>query len=126
MPQFALDTWLANRQVRSAKGFLTGKLLPDRERAFWTLTAWDSQESMRQYMTSGSHAKAMPKLMHWCDQASVAHWMQEDAALPTWEEADRRMRATGRVSKVKYPSPEHAGLNFRTPRPKPEGLIKKA
>ena len=46
------------------------------------MTAWDSQESMRRYMTTGSHKKAMPKLMKWCDEASVAHWEQEGDALP--------------------------------------------
>ncbi len=71
---------------------------------------------MRRYMTSGAHKRAMPHLMKWCDEASVAHWDQEETALPSWEEADRRMREIGRVSKVNKPSPDHAGLNYRKPR----------
>ena len=126
MPLFALDTMQALGQVRRAAGFVTGKLLPDREFAFWTLTGWDSRESMRAYMVSGPHAKAMPKLMEWCDEGSVAHWDQDGMELPTWEEADRRMRESRRVSKVKYPSEGHAGLRYREPRTSRSAPILKA
>jgi len=67
--------------------------------------------------------RAMPHLMEWCDKASVAHWEQEESALPAWEEADRRMRETGRASKVKYPSAGHAGLRYREPRTTRGGRI---
>jgi len=103
-------------QVKRAAGFQDGRLLPDRNFAFWTMTTWDSENSMRRYMTTGSHKKAMPKLMDWCDEASVVHWEQSQAALPSWPEADQRMRAEGRASKVRNPSPHHATLSFRTPR----------
>ena len=116
LPLFALDAVRTTRQVRTAAGFVTGKLLPDRSFTFWTLTGWDSEESMRAYMIGGSHGKAMPKLMGWCDEASVAHWEQESEELPGWEEADGRMRSSGRVSKVKFPSADHAGLRYRAPR----------
>jgi hypothetical protein len=65
----------------------------------------------------------MPHLMHWCDEASVAHWEQEELTLPSWEEADRRMRESGRISKVTNPSLEHAGMNYRQPRTSGGGAI---
>ncbi len=126
LPAFAWDGVQSQRQVRRADGFVTGKLLSDRSWTFWTMTAWDSQASMRAYMTTGAHKRAMPKLMEWCDEASVAHWEQDGPTLPTWEEADRRMRATGRVSKVRWPSAEHAGLRYRAPRTTMGGVITKA
>jgi heme-degrading monooxygenase HmoA len=116
MPLFVWHALRSNRQVRRAQGFLHGALLPDRDRTFWTMTAWESQEAMRGYMTTGGHKKAMPHLMKWCDEASVAHWEQENASLLSWEEADRRMRTTGRASKVRNPSAAHAGLSYREPR----------
>jgi hypothetical protein len=116
LPRFILHTMGTLRQIRKAPGFQQGALLPDRGWTFWTLTAWDSQESMRRYMTSGPHKAAMPHLLDWCDEASVAHWDQPDATLPSWEEADRRMRAEGRPSKVRHPSPWHASLSYRAPR----------
>ncbi len=126
VPSFALHTWRSLKQVRSAPGFETGALLADRSWTFWTMTAWDSQESMRRYMISGNHKAAMPHLLEWCDEASVTHWVQPDTELVPWTEADRRMRDTGRASKVKNPSPHHADLTFRTPRITAGGKINRA
>jgi hypothetical protein len=125
MPLFAWHALRSNRQVQRAQGFLHGALLPDHDRTFWTMTAWDSQESMRAYMTTGNHKQAMSHLMEWCDEASVAHWEQESEALPSWEEADRRMRTSGRVSKVHKPSAHHADLSYRAPRTTMGGVIRR-
>jgi hypothetical protein len=116
VPLFALHTWRSLRQIKRASGFLTGAILADRSFTFWTLTAWDSEESMRKFMLSGSHKIAMTHLMDWCDEASVAHWTQPETQLPSWIEADRRMRESGRPSKVRNPSPQHAALSYRSPR----------
>ena len=45
----------------------------------------------------------------------MVHWEQEEEALPGWLEAVRRMCEEGRPSRVRYPSPQHEGLAFRTP-----------
>lgn len=50
----------------------------------------------------------MPKLLHWCDEASVLHWQQDDPTVPDTPEAHRRVVAEGRLSKVLHPSPAHA------------------
>lgn len=115
-PHFAWHAFRSHQQVARAAGFLAGSILPDRSLTFWTMTAWDSPESMRAYMLSGAHRDAMPRLMHWCDEASVAHWSQPDSTLPSWSDADLRMRTSGRPSKVLHPSPGHATLNYRLPR----------
>ena len=104
------------RQVKRSPGFLQGALLADRKKTFWTMTVWDSEEEMRRFMTSGAHRGAMPHLLDWCDEASVVHWMHSEEALPSWAEADKRMRETGRASKVRNPSPHHADLTYAIPR----------
>jgi hypothetical protein len=71
---------------------------------------------MRGYMTTGPHKAAMPHLLDWCDEASVVHWNQADTAMPSWADADARMRERGRPSKVRNPSPDHASLAFAKPR----------
>ncbi len=116
MPGFALHAIRSLNQAKASSGFLKGALLPDRSWTFWTMTAWDSQESMRRFMTAGDHKAAMPRLLNWCDEASVVHWEQTQEDLPSWEEADERMRSQGRVSKVRNPSPQHASLSYRAPR----------
>lgn len=126
LPMFAIVTLGSIRQVKGAEGFQGGALLPDREWTFWTMTLWDRQESMRSYILAGSHRVAMPKLLEWCDEASVVHWEQTQGEAPTWQEADRRMRESGRVSKVRRPSATHAGMRYRAPRTTGGGPIRPA
>jgi hypothetical protein len=126
VPLFLVDAFRSRRQVKKAPGFQQGALLADRSWTFWTMTAWDNQESMRQFMTTGAHKKAMPRLLHWCDEACVAHWEQQETSLPSWTEADKRMRETGRPSKVRNPSPQHATLNYRAPRTTGSGPIRRS
>ena len=123
LPLFAADAVLSHRQVGRSPGFRRGAFLPDGVRTFWTMTAWNSLEDMRQFMMTGSHRTSMLHLLEWCDEASVVHWHQAGDVLPTWEEADRRMREEGRTSKVRYPSRHHATLSFRSPRVAKKGLV---
>lgn len=116
LPSFALHFFRTRREVRNASGFQKGSLLADRAWTFWTMTAWDSQASMKRYMTTGSHRVAMPHLLEWCDEASVVHWEQSEEALPSWGDADKRMRESGRTSKVRHPGPQHADLSYRKPK----------
>ena len=116
MPGFGFYALKTTAQTRRAEGFLKGALLPDRKWTFWTMTLWRDESDMRAFMKSGAHAQAMPKLMYWCDEASVVHWHQDEEALPDWAEADARMRETGRPSRVLYPTPQHLELRYREPR----------
>jgi hypothetical protein len=116
MPGFALQAIRSSRQCKRAPGFVGGSLLADYKRAFWTTTLWLDQEAMRAYMASGVHRIVMPKLIHWCDEASVVHWVQETTDLPSWSDANTRMRTQGRASKVLHPSSNHADLSFAVPR----------
>ncbi|QNI36959.1 DUF3291 domain-containing protein [Edaphobacter albus] len=125
IPSFAVHTLRSRQQVRKALGFVTGALLTDRNMTFWTMTVWDSQESMRAFMTSGAHKRVMPYLLNWCDEASVVHFTQPDETLPSWAEADAHMRENGRASKVLHPSPQHATLNYRAPRITAGALIRR-
>ena len=83
---------------------------------FWTLSAWADEAAMKAFMLSGPHRKSMPKLMEWCDEASVGHWLQETADLPDWKEAHRRMVEEGRMSKVKHPSAAQEAKQISGPR----------
>lgn len=116
LPRFVLYTLQTLRQCKRAPGFLDGSLLGDRKLTFWTKTLWQDQSAMRAFMASDTHLKAMPMLLNWCDEASVVHWTQEAAAVPSWHEADRRMRTQGHPSKVRNPSTVHANLGFAEPR----------
>jgi hypothetical protein len=114
---FIWRTWQSTRQTVRAEGFLGGKVLPDARNAFWTVTAWKDAEAMNAFRTSGAHQAAMPKLLEWCDEASVAHWSQESLELPTWIEAHRRMVSDGRISKVNHPSADQLAKRIAEPQP---------
>jgi hypothetical protein len=116
LPAFRFHAMRANSQLRGAVGFNAGAFLPERHRTFWTLSCWERAEDMRAYMKTGPHRTAMPKLMEWCDEASVVNWEQDGPTLPDWFEADRRMRLEGRPSKVRHPTPDHLGMTFAPPR----------
>lgn len=98
---------LSARQVQRSPGFLAGKLMLGRKRTYWTVTAWNNEKSMKAFRIAGAHRPAMLKLLDWCDEASIAHWVQDSATLPGPQEAHRRMISAGRTSKVHHPSPRH-------------------
>lgn len=70
----------------------------------WTLTRWENEEAMKGFRVRSPHRKAMSKLVHWCDEAAVAHWIQESQEWPSWEKCVEKLLALGRLSKVNHPS----------------------
>ena len=112
---FAFQAQRSISQIRGAKGCLALALLKDKNRAFWTMTMWADERSMKAYVTSGSHRQSMPKLADWADEASFVHWYQDHGQRPDWTEAARRMRAEGHPAKLRYPGPNHADLSFPAP-----------
>jgi hypothetical protein len=107
MPAFLWYAFRSSRQAQRADGFLDGKLIVDAKNTFWTVTAWNSESAMRAYRAAGPHRNAMSKLAHWCNEASVAHWQQENVSVPSPEETFRRMLERGRPSRVDHPSADH-------------------
>jgi hypothetical protein len=116
LPAFFYYALVSTFQAKRAPGNLGMIALTDRNRTFWTASAWKDESAMRAFMMAPPHRKAMPKMVHWCCEASVVHWTQESPALPDWQEAHRRMVAEGRASKVSHPSPDHEALRIPPPR----------
>ncbi|HEV2626653.1 MAG TPA: DUF3291 domain-containing protein [Xanthobacteraceae bacterium] len=116
LPVFLLDTFRAARQAKNAPGNLAVSLLSDANFTFWTCTLWNDERSMRAFMLAGAHRRVMPRLLQWCDEAAVTHWLQETPEPPSWQEAYRRLEQEGRASKVDYPSA--AQSRFEIPPPK--------
>lgn len=99
-----------NAQCARAPGFLGGALLPEGRMVFWTRSVWTDLEAMKAFRDSGVHREIMPKLMDWCDEASVAQW--EGEAEVDWESIYARMVAQGRSSRVRRPTAAHAAKRF--------------
>jgi hypothetical protein len=107
LPEFLLRALASVRQARRSPGCLGADVRREVKLTFWTRTLWRDEPSMRAFMTSGAHRAVMPKLLDWCDEASVTHWQQDGEHLPDWPTAEARMRAEGRTSRVRNPSPAH-------------------
>ena len=104
LPAFAWWTWRSLVQARRNPGNLRAAVRKAEGLAFWTLTAWQDEAAMKTYRSAPPHRDAMPKLLDWCDEASVVHWTQESGELPDWTVAEMRMAQSGRLSKVRHPS----------------------
>lgn len=106
LPLFLVTAIRARRQALVSDGCLAANVRTLPGRVFWTCTLWRDADAMHGFARSGAHGWAMPRLQHWCDEASVAH--VERDTLPDWSEAEAAMRNAGRVSRVRHPSPAHA------------------
>jgi hypothetical protein len=101
--------WYAVRSTLQAKrspGNIGVRLRKTKQLAFWTLTLWKSDSAMRAFRVASPHRDAMRKLPYWCDEASYAHWNQDDSVMPSWKEAVEKLSVSGELSKVLYPSPD--------------------
>jgi quinol monooxygenase YgiN len=107
LPEFLLRALASVRQARRSAGCLSADVRREVGLTFWTRTLWQDEPSMRAFMTSGAHRAVMPKILDWCDEASVAHWQQDSEHPPDWPTANARMRTQGRTSRVRNPSPAH-------------------
>jgi len=116
LPAFLLGSLRSARAAKNATGNLAVSVLSDANLAFWTRTLWADEQSMRAFMFTPAHRRVMPKLLQWCDEAAVTHWLQDSSEPPSWREVHRRLQQEGRTSKVDHPST--AQLRFEIPSPK--------
>jgi hypothetical protein len=122
LPSFLVHALRSRRQAQYSAGFLGGAFATELPLGFWTFTVWTDEHAMRAFRNTAAHMRAMPRLIHWCDEASYVHWQQDDTSAPTPAVAFKRLRDTGKTSKVNYPSAAHAaGRTTAGREPKPAG-----
>jgi hypothetical protein len=116
LAQFVIQSIRAARQAKRAPESLAVSVLRDADRAFWTPTVWRDEAAMRSFMRLGVHRRIMARLPEWCDEAAVAHWVQDADEPPSWPEAHRRLQQKGRRSRVNHPSEAQRRFEIREPR----------
>jgi len=116
-PAFLFYTARSSRQAQNSPGNLGVRLLNDKDRTYWTCTAWTDEASMKEFMTASPHLEAMKKLPKWCNEAAMVHWSQGEPTFPSWMEAYQRLKREGRRSKVLHPSKAHETFDIPAPRP---------
>jgi hypothetical protein len=113
---FLIQAVRAARQAKRAAGSFAVSVLRDADRAFWTRTVWHDEAAMRSFMRAGVHGRIMARLPEWCDEAALAHWVQDASKPPSWPEAYRRLQQEGRRSRVNHPTEAHRQYKIREPR----------
>lgn len=82
------------RQLKAAPGNISY-----RSRGFgkvhYTLSAWESVESMRSFARSGAHKSAMGKSAQLADEIRTLSFEADE--MPDWESAKARLMSEGRV-----------------------------
>lgn len=124
LPAFFVQALRSALQARAAPGNTAVSVLREAHRTFWTPTAWVDEKAMRTYMSEGVHRSAMRSLAVWCDEASVAHWMQELEQPPSWETVHYRMQREGRPSRVNRPTEAHVAYRIPPPLVRPSGVVR--
>jgi Domain of unknown function (DUF3291) len=115
LPSVYWATRKLQRSLEKAPGFVMGKLLADRNLAFWTMSVWEDIDSMRAFRSSRAHTAVMPNAARWCDEASVVHWETQAEKLPDWDEAHRRMSESGKPSPLRFPSADYKARKYKQP-----------
>jgi hypothetical protein len=101
---FLIRAIQTQKQALSAPGCHGARTRKTAGLTFWTLSVWESEQSLRAFLAASPHREAMPKLYYWCDEAALARWPVESNQLPAWGEATAALRQFGRLSRVKKPS----------------------
>jgi hypothetical protein len=118
---FLVQAFRCAWQAKASRDCLSVSIMREAHRTFWTRTVWTDVSAMKAFMLSGVHRRVMPSLLEWCDEASVADWVEESQEFPSWEEVHRR---DGRPSKVNYPSEAHLLFEIPAPRMRTRGELR--
>jgi quinol monooxygenase YgiN len=107
-PGFLVRAARSQMQARKSSGCIDAQTRRTAGNVFWTITVWSDEAAMKSFRNSGAHQRAMRTLSETCSEASYAHWTQESAQTPSWEQGHARLLAEGKLSKVKQPSTLHS------------------
>jgi heme-degrading monooxygenase HmoA len=124
LPLFFIQVLRTGLQARKASGSLAVTVLREANRTFWTYTLWTDEPAMRAYMSAGAHRQVMRNLAKWCDEASVAQWIQESSDQTSWQDVHLRMQKLGRTSRVNHPTQAHRAFQIPPPRVRRAGVLR--
>lgn len=92
VPRFFLFTFQIQKQLRGTPGVVGYALrAKPMNRKFWTLSAWEDDKALMDFVRKLPHSEAMKKLAARMDRTAFTRWKTPGSALPLkWEEAMQR------------------------------------
>lgn len=96
-PAFVRHDIGISRQLQGARGLIGySKLGRPWAKRFWTLSAWEAEAALAEFVRSGANARTMSELAPRIGATRFIRWALRGSALPpTWEDALRRWAALG-------------------------------
>lgn len=89
IPRFFSYTMQTRRQLRTAKG-LIGYALDAKPfaRQFWTLSVWEDQQSLQEFVRQNPHSEVMQRLAPHMGRSQFAQWKVTATEIPpSWTAA---------------------------------------
>ena len=113
--EFFASAVAATELAQNSKGNLGADVLAEANNTYWTRTAWQGRDLMHAFVGSEPHLSTMGRIDDWCDEATFIDWEQAGADLPDWQDAYRRLVATGHVASLASATPAHHTGDFPAP-----------
>lgn len=94
IPLFFWLTFQTQRQLNNARGLIGYSLhAQPLRRQFWTLSAWEDQQSLMLFVCQAPHDRIMQTLAPHMGKTHFVQWKVKAAEIPlNWAEAKRRMQ----------------------------------
>ena len=115
LDEFFVDAVAAIEQAQKSAGNLGADALADTDNAWWSVTSWQSRDTMRAFVGGEPHQTIMSRLDHYCDEATFVDWEQPGADLPDWQTSYRHLVADGQVATLTSPSSANQTRAFPAP-----------
>ena len=92
---FLLYTWRIQGQLRRTPGLLGYSLLARMfQRQFWTLSVWEGEAALQQFVVEQPHGQVMRALQEKMGQTHFVRWSMRGSEFPPrWQEALARQDA---------------------------------
>ncbi len=95
LPMFFRFTSQINAQLRATPGVIgytmRAKLFT---RRFWTLSVWDNDKALMEFVAKVPHSEAMQKIAPYMDKTNFWRWKLPSSEIPPrWDDAMRRATA---------------------------------
>ena len=97
LPMFFRYSSQINRQLRATPGAIgysmRAKIF---SRRFWTLSVWDNDEALMEFVAKVPHSEAMQKIAPYMGKTNFWRWKLPSSEIPPrWDNAMRRAAANG-------------------------------
>jgi hypothetical protein len=97
LPMFFRYTMQINAQLRATPGAIGSTMRAKLfTRRFWTLSVWDNDKALMDFVAKVPHGDAMKKIAPYMDKTNFWRWKLPSAEIPPrWDDAMRRAKSNG-------------------------------